>query len=37
MGLIDWHLGSGPHGTDVPRPYLTGPLCPISVHGTLAI
>jgi hypothetical protein len=28
-GLIDWHLGSSPNGLDAPRPYITGPLCPI--------
>ena len=26
-------MGSGPNGPDAPRPYLTGPLCPISIYG----
>jgi hypothetical protein len=35
QGLIDWlHLDTGPHGPDAPRPYLTGPLCPLSNHGS---
>jgi len=30
---VDWyHSGMGPHGPDAPRPYLTGPLCPMSNH-----
>ena len=29
--LIDWlYVGMGPHSPDAPRPYLTGPLCPMS-------
>ena len=27
------HWDTGPHGPDTPRPYLTGPLCPVSNHG----
>ena len=29
------HLGLGPHDTGAPRPYKTGPLCPMSNHGSL--
>ena len=33
--LVDWlHLSSGPHTPDAPRPYLTGPFCPMSNHGS---
>jgi hypothetical protein len=32
--LIDLWLGSRPYGLDAPRAYLTGPLCPISIHGS---
>lgn len=27
--LIDLNLDSNPYGPDAPRPYLTGPLCPV--------
>jgi hypothetical protein len=31
----DWlHFGSGPHGPDAPRPYITGPLCSMSIYGS---
>ena len=34
--LIDWlWLGLRPCGPNAPRPYLTGPLCPILIYGTL--
>ena len=33
--LTDWlRLGTGLHGPDAPRPYLTGPLCPMSNRGS---
>jgi len=30
--LIDLHLDPRPYGADAPRPSLTAPLCPISIH-----
>jgi hypothetical protein len=33
---LDLHLGSGPLSPDTPRPFWTGPLCPISNHGSPA-
>jgi hypothetical protein len=34
-GLFDWlHFGLGPHGPDAPRPYITGPLCSMSIYGS---
>ena len=38
MPLIEWVivllLGSSPYGPDAPRPWLTGPLYPISIQGS---
>jgi hypothetical protein len=28
------HVGSGLYSPDVPRPLLTGPLCPITIYGS---
>jgi hypothetical protein len=27
-------VGAGPYSPDAPRPLLTGPLCPITIHGS---
>jgi hypothetical protein len=33
--LVDWlQWGLGPHGPNAARPSLTGPFCPISIHGS---
>jgi len=31
-GSIDLHFGSRTCGSDAPRPYLTGPSCPLSIQ-----